>query len=287
MIWLILSFLAATSASLCEAFSKKSLDFVDEYAAAFWLTLFALPLVLCLLVFSGIPQLGSQFWYVLIADCALCSLALILYMRAIKLSDISLSAPLLSFSPLFLLLTSPFLVAEFPTGMGLTGILLVVAGAYVLNISESRKGLLEPIRAILAAPGPKLMLCVALLWSFSSNLHKIGIHNSSTTFWLFSLYAMNCIVLFIVMRIKSKTGIRKALSNAKTLAPIGFFTAISDMFTLTAMTLTLVAYAISIKRLSSVITVLIGHFVFKEKGLKERLAGAAIMVLGVALIALS
>ena len=51
--------------------------------------------------------------------------------------------------------------------------------------------------------------------------------------------------------------------------------------------LTLVSYVIAIKRLSIVFGVLFGYLIFKEKNIKERLAGASIMVAGAVLILLS
>jgi len=54
-----------------------------------------------------------------------------------------------------------------------------------------------------------------------------------------------------------------------------------------SISLTIVAYAISIKRVIVVFGVLWGRFVFKEKGIKERLACTSVMVLGVVLITLS
>jgi uncharacterized membrane protein len=53
-----------------------------------------------------------------------------------------------------------------------------------------------------------------------------------------------------------------------------------------AVSLTLVAYVISIKRTSVLMSVGFGHFIFKEKGIQERSLGAAIMILGVAIISL-
>jgi drug/metabolite transporter (DMT)-like permease len=43
---------------------------------------------------------------------------------------------------------------------------------------------------------------------------------------------------------------------------------------------------ISIKRTSSIFSVLYGHFLFKEKNIRERLIGAIIMLVGAALIIL-
>jgi uncharacterized membrane protein len=47
-----------------------------------------------------------------------------------------------------------------------------------------------------------------------------------------------------------------------------------------------VAYVISIKRTSVIISILFGYLIFKEKGIKERLLGAVIMVIGVLFITL-
>ncbi|MBI2142448.1 EamA family transporter, partial [Candidatus Woesearchaeota archaeon] len=48
-----------------------------------------------------------------------------------------------------------------------------------------------------------------------------------------------------------------------------------------------VAYVNAIKRTSILMSVLTGHFLFSEKRALERLAGAAIMVAGVIMIAVS
>ena len=54
-----------------------------------------------------------------------------------------------------------------------------------------------------------------------------------------------------------------------------------------AINLTLVAYVIAIKRTSAIMSSLFGFWLFKEKGIKERLLGVVLMVLGVILITLS
>jgi uncharacterized membrane protein len=55
---------------------------------------------------------------------------------------------------------------------------------------------------------------------------------------------------------------------------------------MTALSMTLVVHVISIKRMSALIGVLFGYFVFKEQGIQERLAGAVMMILGVLAITL-
>ena len=64
-------------------------------------------------------------------------------------------------------------------------------------------------------------------------------------------------------------------------------TAASVSFQMLAINLTLVAYVISIKRTSAIMSSLFGFWLFKEKGIKERLLGVILMVLGVVLITLA
>jgi uncharacterized membrane protein len=67
---------------------------------------------------------------------------------------------------------------------------------------------------------------------------------------------------------------------------MGFVNALKYIFQMAAIQLTLVAYVISIKRTSAILSVVMGFIIFKEKGFRERLTGAVIMILGVLLITL-
>jgi uncharacterized membrane protein len=59
------------------------------------------------------------------------------------------------------------------------------------------------------------------------------------------------------------------------------FMVISHMI---AISLAQVAYVITIKRMSLVIGVLYGYLFFREKNIRERLLGAALMFLGFAIV---
>jgi drug/metabolite transporter (DMT)-like permease len=53
---------------------------------------------------------------------------------------------------------------------------------------------------------------------------------------------------------------------------------------MTAISLTLVPHVIAIKRTSTLLSVVWGHFLFRESGFRKRLAGSAVMLAGVLLI---
>ena len=62
---------------------------------------------------------------------------------------------------------------------------------------------------------------------------------------------------------------------------MGLFGAIAVLFQMRALELTLVAKVISVKRISTILTVIWGFLIFKEKNFRERILGAAIMIVGV------
>ena len=63
---------------------------------------------------NPVPDIGKDFWWALLADATLSTIGGILYIRALRFGDISLTIPLMGFSPLFLAIASPLILNEFP-----------------------------------------------------------------------------------------------------------------------------------------------------------------------------
>ncbi|MEG4863141.1 MULTISPECIES: EamA family transporter [unclassified Microcoleus] len=290
MTWLIFGILTAFFEAIKDVFSKHNLKKNDEYVVAWSLASFSAVFLTPLLFFIEIPQLNPQlnpqFWIALSIGGSINAVTAILYIKAIKLSDLSLTVPLVALTPLFMLLTSPLIVGEYPNLFDYIGIFLIVTGSYLLNIKEKSQGYLAPFKALLHQPGPKLMLIVAFLWSITSNFDKIGVQNSSPIFWLFSLFTTMSLLLLPVLLNKTPNPSRKIIKHLPLLATMGFFNALGVIFQMQALTMTLVVQVIAVKRTSVLMGVLFGHFIFKEKDIQQRLLGSAIMIVGVFLITL-
>ena len=188
MLWLIFSVLNAFFDSLKDLIGKKGLKEIDEYTLAFSLRFFALLLFLPLLLIYEIPEIKQEFWLALFASGSINILTTVLYMKALKYSELSLVKPITTFTPLFLLITSPLIVGEIPSFLGLCGVILIVLGAYILNIKQIRKNFSAPLKALFKEKGVKLMFIVAFLWSISSNFDKIGVTSSSPIFWIIAIH---------------------------------------------------------------------------------------------------
>lgn len=287
MFWAILALGTAFFEAIKDTLSKRQLALGDEYLLAWSYSAFGLPLTGLYLWWEGIPSIGPNFLWALGAGVSLNMVAITLFMRAIKASDLSLTLPMLSFTPLFMFGTSPLILGEFPDLRGSLGILLIISGAYILHIGRHGHGLLAPFRALWNEPGPRVMLIVAFLWSFTANLDKIGVTNSSPAFWLFCFFAAMSLGLGPVVLVKSRSPWRQLRRNFRALFLVGLFGALALILQMWAITLTLAAYVVSIKRMSIVFGVFFGHFVFGEQDLRRRMFCAALMVAGVALISVN
>lgn len=283
----IYALLSALFESLKDVSSKMGLKDMDEYLVTWAFGFFALPFLVLPFFFISIPVLGSQYWIALLVDGSLNVLATILQLRAIKKSDLSLTIPLLAFTPLFLLIMSPIILGQFPTMLGVFGVILIVIGSYVLNNKRRNAGYLAPFKAMLEQRGARLMLYAAFLLSITSSIDKIGVLNSSPLFWAVSVHSFTSITLAPVIIREINHHLKLTKPDIRLLFAVGLFSALAIVTQYIAITTLLVPYVIAIKRTSTIMSVLFGYLIFKEKGIKDRLLGAAIMVLGVILITLS
>ena len=285
MLWQLLSLSTAFFESLKDMFGKKNLNNVNEYVVAFAVRFFPMIIYIPLLFYIGIPKIGEHFILAFFIGGILNLFTTIMYFKAIKLSDLSLTIPMIAFTPIFLLITSPIMTKEYPTFVQIIGVILVVIGAYFLRIHLRKDGIFAPFKALISEPGPRLMLIIALIWSITANLDKIGTLNSSPIFWVIATDAFLILTTFPIMLYKTRS-LKPLFSNWKGLFLMGICNGIGLITQMAAIAQTQVANVISTKRTSVVMSVGWGKLIFKEQNIKERLLGSVIMVAGAIIILL-
>lgn len=284
--WLFLGLASGLFVALQSMVSKKALEGANHYLVAFAYAAFSLPYFLIALLWLDLTPLNFTFWWSAIATSVLNVVAIILLMKALKIGELSLTMPFLSFTPIFLILTSNLMLGELPGTTGIYGIILVVGGAYFLEMKKGA-GISGPFRAFLKNRGSQLVLLVASIYAITSNIDKITVQNSDPLARNVIVLAMMTLMLLPLAWYKSKQKLTEIKSKYKLLLAAGFFSALTLFFQMTALTLNMVPYIISLKRTSALFSVILGFIAFKERNIKPKLLGAAIMVAGVILISLS
>ena len=288
MLWVFFALLTAFSLSTADALSKRAMApdrstqgqaKSDEYVIAWVREGYALPFIALAFFFIPIPHLDKTFWLSVLVLLPLEIAALILYVKAIKLSPLSLTIPYMALSPVFIIIIAFSLLGELPDKSGFAGIFLITVGAYLLNVKASSLGLLGPIKAIAKERGSVLMIIVAIIYSVTSTIGKIAVQHSSPIFFGFFYPLLLTIALSIV--VGAKGTLHGVVSRPATFLTIGIFTAIMILSHFLAISMADVAYVISIKRTSLIFSVLYGWVVFKEVDIGERLLGSGLMLAGI------
>jgi uncharacterized membrane protein len=175
---------------------------------------------------------------------------------------------------------------ELPSTPGIVGVLLVTAGSWMLYAREGCTAL-EPLVCLARERGARLMFAVALIFSATSALGKIGLSHSSAPFFgpVYVAALAVCLAAISLVRGEGRAMVAELRPNRWFLA-IGLGVAAMTMLHFAAIALTNVAYMIAVKRSSLVVSVVLGRVFFGEGGLRRRLPGAALMFAGVLILGL-
>lgn len=286
MNWSLLSLLCAFFAASADALCKKTLVTCNEYLVAWVRVGFAAPFLLLLLPFTEIPKLDAYFFLAVLILLPLEITALILYMKAIKSSPLSLTLPFLALSPIFMIFTSNLMLGERLDKFGIIGILITATGAYLLHVNTTKQGILEPFKAIRRERGSMYMIIVAFIFSITSNLGKMAILHSSPLFFAATYVPILSTVLFPVLLWKNHGKIKQLFSRPTIFSLIGLAIAFATITHFFAVNIAQVPYVISVKRTSLLFGIMYGAIWFKETHIRERFIGGIIMIIGVSIIIL-
>lgn len=287
MDWLTITLLCALSLAASDAVAKKKLNHLDLNALTLIRLGFAGLLMLPVLLKSPLPALSFTFWAWMVVLIPAEIIAMYFYMKAIRDYPLSLTVPYLSFTPAFAIITAWLFLQEQISPSGFIGIILIISGAWLLNISETGKvslrQIFEPFKAIIRNKGSRYMLLAAFIYSFTATGGKAAMtYMPAEQFGSFYYVSVGMVALLIFGR-KSTAAIKQNLIPAFFVAAL---MAIMVFLHFLALEQIEVAYMISVKRTSLLFGIIFGVLFFKEKHLGLHMFAAAMMLAGVFVIGL-
>lgn len=244
-------------------------------------------MVLIIILKGGFPSISGDFIKLMLSASLIDLVAFFMAIEGIRRSNISIVSPMAAFSPVFTTIIAVFTLNEIPSVYGLLGILIVVIGAYTLNVSEIKDGFFEPVRKLIHDKGVMLFLGANLLWAITPIFQKKAIFETDPALPLMASFAGYIFVSlylspYIITRFKN---VKKAINNHFYLFIIlGIFGAISQFAAYEAFSLANVGYVTTLFRLSGIFGVIAGVLILKEGNLKGKLTGAIIMLIGTILV---
>lgn len=313
-IYAILALSAAVLTSLLPILNKRLLRVATPAWVAWAVNAVSLPilgagtLLLTQCHFAeGVPtcswtasQVDGIFVAGLLGAAALNWAATLLSTHALAAADASLVSPLLTFNPAFTLGAAWLELGEKPGARQAVGVAVIVLGAYLLEARQLGAGLTAPLRSLARQPGTALAVLASALWGVTTVLEKLAIEHVRPPSGALVAFAS---VLLLVLSLtpgaflsrradQSRAGARgqggpgERRMRQGTLVLAALLAGLAPLLGFSAIALGLVGYVTALFKLSAVLTVLWGWLFLRERGIRQRLLGALVMVAGGVLIAL-
>jgi len=209
---------------------------------------------------------------------------------AYKEGDLSHVYPIMRSSPALVLVVAILFLGEQVSFQGVSGILLVAAGVYIINMKQiSSDELLAPIKSVARDRSTQFAFLTLISVAGYSVVDKMAVgYIHPILFAFFHLFFGMCYYTPYIVFTKTAVKIKKEWhSGPGRIILSGVIGIVGYALILVAFTIERVSYIVSLRQISIVFAVLMGSHFLKEKHPGIRLSGALIIFVGGILISLA
>ncbi len=287
MNWLWWALISALFGSFALMTKKRALK--HEHAIEF-LTTFKLFEIITLIIFIPFMNFNISFNILITAFtiATLTTISLVFAAKSYKHLEISIASPLMDLGPAFTITIAFIFLGERLSTQQLAGVALLILGVYFLEASH-HKGIIYNLKSLISQKYVKLAILALIIASFAEVGNKYIISYVDALTLLFLYYVFDFIISFTISTILYK-GYKDLIHGIKNAGKIIFldavFSTISNITYLYAISTTMISLVLPIKRLSTLIAVIIGGKLFHEHNLTQRILACLIMLLGIILTTL-
>ena len=201
--------------------------------------------------------------------------------RASARGDISIVGPILALSPIASIAPDWWLTGALPHGLGWVGVGASVLGTLSLSRGETWS---FDLRRLFAREDVLCALGAAASLGVLSAVDRKMTTLVGVPAYLFAIYLLQVPLTTALIGLRSPGALARSFEagNAAPLTVHALFGVAGNALLLTALMLAPAAYVNSVRRVSSVFSVVLGASLFGEPGISGRLVGALLTVLGAA-----
>nr|BBH94988.1 hypothetical protein KTA_31870 [Thermogemmatispora argillosa] len=238
-----------------------------------------------LLFYQPVP---AHVWPLIALSAALEAAYYLLLGAAYRYGDLSLVYPLARGSaPLFVTLIALTALGERLSLVGGLGILLIVAGIYVIHLRAfAWQELSAPLRR-LREPAALLALLCGLSIAGYSTVDKVGLRSLAPLPYIYCVFALSALYLLPYMLLVRRAAVRAEWqAHAPRIVLAAILALLSYLLVLFALKQTQVSYIASARELSVVFAAVMGTALLHESFGRQKLVGSLLIFAGILCIAL-
>ncbi len=181
-----------------------------------------------------------------------------------------------------------FTLREVPTGGGVLGILVTVAGVYLINVRGAGRSIWAPLAVLVTDRGLRYTLFAALLYAPAVITAKSAVLASDAYVGALGPYAAASLLVTPLVLATSRHRFRHVPRYWKEFLGMGVFAALTSVCHGLAYQLTLSSYVEAVKQVEVLFALGIGWMVFGERErARQSLWGCLAIAAGAALINLA
>lgn len=287
MLWVFLALGSALFQVLRNMVMKRLGHALDETINVWGRFTFILPFAALSVWMDGVPELkpGLLLYAVLFAVVQITGTQFLAL--ALKVAEISLVTALWKLSVILLVAWGFFTLEERPSALGVTGVIVSVAGMYLINVTRARVSLWAPLLSLVRDPGQRYTLGAALFYAPAVIFIKKLALLSSPSFAVFAGYVCCSVIITPFALWRSGRHFRQIGTYWPSFVGLGVFAAISTLLGTRAYTLTVSSYVEAVKQLEMLMALAIGALVFGEGArIRQIWLGTVVMLLGMVMLVL-
>ncbi|HKW95763.1 MAG TPA: EamA family transporter [Methylomirabilota bacterium] len=286
--WLVLALVAALCQVLRNTVMKRLGHSLDEYINVWGRFTFLLPFAALFVLWKGVPAIKPGFWLACACFAVCQTVSTMALSKALKLAEISMVTALWKVSLLVLVVLGYFTLRERPSLLGGTGIVVSMAGVYLLNLNRAHIAWWAPLAVLLTDRGMRYTLVAALFFAPSVVTIKWAMQCSDQYMGTLGAYLASSVLVTPIVLVTSRRHFAEVPRYWKAFVSFGLFAALTTVSQGTAYLMTLSSYVEAVKQVEILFAMAIGGLLFDEKQtVRDITPGALVMLAGVVLLSLS
>jgi len=286
--WFALALVAALCQVLRNTVMKRLGHSLDEYINVWGRFTFLLPFAVIFVLWNGVPVIKPGFVWACLTFAVSQVISTMSLSKALKLAEISMVTALWKVSLLVLVVLGYFTLKETPTVLGVAGILISMAGVYLLNVSRAHLAWWAPLAVLFTDRGLRWTLLAALFFAPSVITIKWAMQCSDPYTGTLGGYLAASLLVTPIVLVTSRRHFAEVPRYWKAFVSFGLFAALTTISQGKAYLLTLSSYVEAVKQVEILFALGIGVAVFGERQKVRDIApGAVVMLAGGVLLSLA
>lgn len=209
-------------------------------------------------------------------------------LKAISLADLSELVPLYSLVPVVTMFIAAIFIGELPHLFGGLGVIFITCGAYYLNINVNDKHIFDPLKNVLRKKSSQYVSITVLAWGITPVVDRFATSNYNSISWATVATISVFVYMSVALLIRQIVAPRELKRpNLKLVLVVGIGIGLGYLMSVLAVNLMLASYAVAIRRMDIIFTIILSWIFLHDPLAIKRLKGASIMVIGAIIVALS